>query len=152
MVVIKIILWIFGILALGAFAFLVGWFVPVLLELRRTIRKIRSMADEEINPLIAQVRELVEETRPKIDSIAQKIDALADEEIKPLTSNVKEITGTVNEEVAKVNGIVDTVSNMVSRTQEVVSLYQDKAVIPGIEMISLWDGIKKGASVLFRRE
>jgi uncharacterized protein YoxC len=140
-----------GILAV-AFAVLVGYLVPALLELRRTIRKIRSMADEEINPLIAQVRELVEETRPKIDSITQKIEAMADEEIKPLTSNVKEITGTVNEEVAKVSGIVDTVSDMVSRTQEVVSLYQDKAVIPAIEMISLWDGIKKGASVLFRRE
>ena len=47
---------------------------------------------------------------------------------------------------------MDTVSDMVSRTHEVVSLYQDKAVIPAIEMISLWDGIKKGASVLFGRE
>jgi len=147
--VIKIIL--LGILAV-AFAVLVGYLIPVLLELRRTIRKIRSTADEEINPLIAQVRELVEETRPKIDSITRKIEALADEDIKPLTSNVKEITGTVNEEVAKVNSIVDTVGDMVSRTHEVVSLYQDKAVIPAIEMISLWAGIKKGASVLFRRE
>ena len=140
-----------GILAV-AFAVLVGYLVPVLLELRRTIKKIRGMADEDISPLISQVQELVAETRPKIDSITQKIEAMTEDEIKPLTSNVKEITSTVNEEVAKVNSIVDTVSDMVSKTHEVVSLYQNKAVIPAIEMVSLWDGIKKGASVLFGRD
>jgi uncharacterized protein YoxC len=147
--VFTIVLSIINIVILGTIAVvsvvLVKRLAPVLRGLRRTV-------DEEINPFIAQVRGLVEETRPKIDSITQRVEAMADEEIKPLTSNVKEITGNVNEEVAKVSGIVDTVSDMVSRTHEVVSLYQDKAVIPAIEMISLWDGIKKGASVLFRRE
>ena len=87
---------ILGTLAVAS-AVLVVFLVPVLRELRKTIGKIRGMADEEINPLITQVRELIEETRPKIDSITQKIEAMADEEIKPLTSNVKEITGTVTE-------------------------------------------------------
>ena len=140
-----------GILAIASVV-LVRKLLPVLGEVQKAIQKVQKLADEEIGPLIAQVRELVEETRPKIDSITQKIETMTDEEIKPLTSNVKEITGTVNEEVAKISGIVDTVSDMVSRTHEVVSMYQDKAVIPAIEVISLWDGIKKGASVLFGRE
>lgn len=146
-----------GILAIVAVT-LVRKLLPVLGELQSTIEKIREMADGEIGPLIGQVRELVEETRPKIDSVTQKIEAMADEEIKPLANNMKEITATINEEVAKVNsivdnvgGMVDTVGDMVSKTHEVVSLYQDKAIIPAIEVISLWDGIKKGASVLFKR-
>ena len=131
---------------------LVIFLVPVLRELRRTLGKIQGMADEEINPLITQVRELVAETRPKIDSIVGKIESIAEDEIKPLTGNVREITATVNEEIAKVNCMMDTVSDMVSRTHDVVSLYQDKAVIPAIEIVSLWDGIKKGTSVLFKKE
>ncbi|MFC1719365.1 DUF948 domain-containing protein [Candidatus Poribacteria bacterium] len=142
---------ILGILAVAS-AVLVIFLAPALKELRRTLGKIQGMADEEINPLITQVRELVAETRPKIDSITQKIESMTEDEIKPMTNNVKEITATVNEEIAKVNGIVDTVGDMVSRTHDVVSLYQDKAVIPAIEMISLWDGIKKGVSVFLGRE
>ena len=142
---------ILGILAVAS-AVLVIFLVPVLRELRRTLGKIQGMADEEINPLINQVRELVAETRPKIDSITQKIEAMTEDEIKPMTSNVKEITDTVNNEIAKVNGIIDTVGDMVSKTHEVVSMYQDKAVVPAIEFISLWDGIKKGVSVFLGRE
>ena len=82
----------------------------------------------------------------------QKVESMTEDEIKPLTSNVKEITNTVNEEIAKVSGMVDTVGDMVSKTHEVVSLYQDKAVIPAIEAISAWDGIKKGISVFLGRE
>ena len=139
---------ILAILAVAS-AVLVIFLAPVLKELRKTTQRLRSMADEEIAPLIAQVRGLVEDTRPKIDSITQKIESMTDEEIRPLTGNVKEITATVNEEIAKVDGMVDTVGDMVSRTHEVVSMYQDKAVIPAIEIISIWDGIKKGVSVFF---
>jgi hypothetical protein len=35
---------------------------------------------------------------------------------------------------------------------EVVSLYQDKAFIPAIEAISIWDGIKTVISVFLGRE
>lgn len=140
---------ILGILAVAS-AVLVIFLVPVLKELRRTLGKAQKTTDEEINPLLTQVRELVAEARPKIDSITQKIESLTEDEIKPLMGNVNEITATVNEEVSKVNGIIDTVDDMVSKTHEVVSLYQDKAIIPAIEVISLWDGIKKGISVLFK--
>ena len=143
--VVKIILGISGSLALLAFVWLVIRLIPVLRELRGTAEKFQRMADEEISPLIAQVRELVEETRPKIDDITQKIASMTEDEIRPMTSNVKDITTTVN-------GIVGTVGDMVSRTHEVVSLYQNKAVIPAIEVISIWDGIRRGASVLFGRE
>ena len=49
-----------GILAVVS-VILVLFFVPVLRELRKTIGKVRGMADEEIAPLIAQVRDLVEQ-------------------------------------------------------------------------------------------
>lgn len=139
---------ILGILAVVSVVLLI-FLIPVLRELQKTIGKMRGMADEEIAPLIAQIRELVEETRPKIDGIAQRIESMTDEEIKPMAGNIKEITDTVNKEVAKIDRMVDTVGDMVSKTHEVVSMYQDKAVIPAIEVISLWDGIKKGASVFF---
>ena len=140
---------ILGILAVTSVALVIS-LVPVFKELRRTLGKVQKLADEEINPLLTQVRELVAENRPKLDSITQKIESLTEDEIKPLMGNVNEITATVNEEVSKVNDIVDTVGDMVSKTHEVVSLYQDKAIIPAIEVISLWDGIKKGISVLFK--
>ena len=139
-----------GILAIAAVV-LVRRIIPVIGELQKAVSKVHEMFDAELTSLLSQVRRLVEETRPKIDSITQKVESMADEEIIPLTSNIKEITATVNEEVTKVNGIVDTVSSMVTKTEKVVSLYQEKAVIPAIEMISLWDGIKKGASVLFKK-
>ena len=47
-----------GILAVAS-AVLVTFLVPVLRELRKTAGKIQNMADEEIKPLIGQVRELV---------------------------------------------------------------------------------------------
>ncbi len=140
---------ILGILAVASVT-LVIFLVPVLKELRKTLGKVQNLADEEINPLLTQVRELVAETRPKLDSLTQKIETLTEDEITPLVGNVNEITATVNEEVSKVNDIVDTVGDMVSKTHDVVSLYQDKAIIPAIEVISLWDGIKKGVSVLFK--
>jgi len=142
---------ILGILAVVSVVLLI-FLIPVLRELQKTIGKMRGMADEEIAPLIAQVRELVADTRPRIDSIAQKIESMTDEEIKPMAGNVKEITATVNEEVAKIDGMVNTVGDMVSKTHEVVSMYQDKAVIPAIEVISLWDGIKKGFLVFFGKK
>lgn len=142
---------ILGILAVASILIVI-FLIPVLRELRKTIEKMRGMADERISPLVGQVQGLIEETRPKIDSIAERIGSMTDEEIKPLAGNVKEITDQVNQQIAKVSGMVDTVENMVSRTHEVVSLYQDKAVIPAYEMISVWAGIKKGASVLFKRE
>ena len=142
---------ILGILAVVSVVLLI-FLIPVLRELQKTIGKIRGMADEEIAPLIAQVRDLVEETRPKIDGITQRIESMTDEELKPMAGNVKEITDTVNKEVAKIDGMVNTVGDMVSKTHEVVSMYQDKAVIPAIEVISLWDGIKTGASVLFGKK
>ena len=142
---------ILGILAVVSVVLLI-FLIPVLRELQKTIGKMRGMADEEIAPLIAQVRDLVEETRPKIDGITQRIEAMTDEEIRPMAGNVKEITDTINEEVAKVDGMVNTVGDMVSKTHEVVSMYQDKAVIPAIEMISIWNGIRKGVSVFFNKE
>jgi len=142
---------ILGIFAVAS-AVLTIFLVPVLREVRKTLAKVQEMAEAEINPLLAQVRELVAETRPKIDSITQKIDSMTENEIIPLTNNVKEITATVNKEVAKIDGIVDTVGEMVSKTHEIVSLYQDKAVIPAIEVVSLWDGVKKGAAALLKKK
>ena len=141
---------ILGILAVVSVVLLI-FLIPVLRELQKTIGKMRGMADEEIAPLIAQVRDLVEETRPKIDGITQRMESMTDEEIKPMAGNVREITDMVNKEVAKIDGMVNTIGDMVSRTHEVVSMYQDKAVVPAIEVISLWDGIKKGASVFFKK-
>ena len=86
---------ILAILALASVVLAI-FLAPVLRELRKTLGKVQKMADEEINPLMAQVRELVAETRPKIDSIVEKIESMADEEIKPMASNVNEITATVN--------------------------------------------------------
>ena len=74
---------ILGILAVVSVVLLI-FLIPVLRELRKTIGKMRGMADEEIAPLIAQVRDLVEETRPKIDGITQRIESMTDEEIKPM--------------------------------------------------------------------
>ena len=142
---------ILGLLAVASIVLAI-FLVPVLRELRRTVGRIDTMADEEISPLVAQVRELIKETGPKIDSIMQKVDSLTEEQIEPLANNVKEITGTVNTEIAKVNVIVDTVGDMVSRTHKVVSLYQDQASMPAIEIISLWHGIKQGATMLFRKK
>jgi uncharacterized protein YoxC len=142
---------ILGILAVASILIVI-FLIPVLRELRKTIEKMRGIADERISPLVGQVQGLIEETMPKIDSITQRIESMTDEEIKPLAGNVKEITDQVNQQVAKVSDMVDTVGNMVSRTHEVVSLYQDKAVIPAYEIISVWAGIKKGTSVLFKRE
>ncbi len=142
---------ILGILAVASILIVI-FLIPVLRELRKTVEKMRGIADEKISPLVGQVEGLIAETRPKIDSIAERIGSMTDEEIKPVCGNVREITDQVNQQIAKVSGMVDTVENMVSRTHEVVSLYQDKAVIPAYEMISVWAGIKKGASVLFKRE
>jgi uncharacterized protein YoxC len=142
---------ILGILAVASILIAI-FLIPVLRELRKTIEKIQGTVDTKISPLIDRAQSLVEETRPKIDNIAQRIESVADEEIKPLASNMKDITEQFNQQVAKVNDIVDVVVDMVSRTHEVVSLYQDKAVIPAYEIISVWAGIKKGASVLFKRE
>lgn len=140
-----------GILAIVSIA-LLTFLILVLREIRKAFGKIQKIADEEIAPLMAQVKGLVEETRPKINCIAQKIESMTDEEIRPMVGNIKGITATVNENVAKVDGMVDTVGDMVSKTHEVVSMYQDKAVIPAIEVISIWDGIRKGVSVFFSKK
>jgi len=140
-----------GILAIVSIALLI-FLVLVLREIRKAFGKIQNLADAEIAPLIAQVKGLVEETRPKINCIAQKIESMTDEEIKPMAGNIKQITATVNENVAKVDGMMDTVGDMVSKTHEVVSMYQEKAVVPAIEVISIWDGIRKGVSVFFNKE
>lgn len=161
-VLIVINLVILGVLAFASII-LVIFVVPLLSGLRKTSKTIQDMADNDISPLIGQVKELIEEMRPKINSITQKIDSLTEDEIKPLTSNVKDITANVNKIAASANenmvkvdamvdAVVDAVDDVVSKTQEVASLYQNKAVIPVIEMISIWDGIKKGFSVFFNRE
>lgn len=142
---------ILGILAVAS-TVLVIFIVPVLKELKKTLGQVQGMAEKEINPLISQVRELVAEARPKIDSITGIVESIAEDEIKPITQNVNEITATVNKEVAKVDAIVETVGDMVSKTHEVVSMYQDKAVVPAIEVVSLWDGIKKGVNVFLKKE
>jgi predicted PurR-regulated permease PerM len=139
-----------GILAMASII-LVLFIAPLISELRKTVKTVQTMADNGITPLIIQVKQLVEETRPKIDNITQKIDSLVEDEVKPLTDNLNEITTKINEDMAKVDLMVNTVNDMVSRTHEVVSLYQDKAVIPVIEAVSMWDGIKKGFSVFFKR-
>ncbi len=51
----------------------------------------------------------------------------------------------------KVNEMVDTVNDIVSKTRDIAAIYQNKAIIPAIEMVSIWAGIKKGASALFRK-
>jgi hypothetical protein len=48
--------------------------------------------------------------------------------------------------------IVDAVDDMAKKTHKVVYLYQQKAVIPTIEIISILGGVKKGICALFRKK
>ncbi len=156
--------------------FLIIYVVALLLELRNTIKTVRT----QIIPVIHQVKETLDELRPKANDVITKIGIIAEEDIKPLAHSVKDITGkvnesmnvvnvmvndvsemvsqtkeivtnTVDENMAKFDVIVDAVEDMVERTHEVVTLYQQKAVIPAYEVISLWAGIKKGFITLFKR-
>jgi len=157
-------------------AFLIVYFISLLLELRKTIETIRK----EAIPAVSQIRDAIIEIKPKVTDIVGKVNLIVHEDVKPIVDSMRDIAGkfnddmvkvnsmfddaretvsktkeivlvTVDENMSKVDNMVDAVNDMVSKTHEVVSIYQNEAVIPAIEVISLWSGITKGVSTFFKR-
>ena len=152
-----------GVLLLALTA-LVGYFCAALGSIRNsldsirnTLRSTENLIDQEVTTLVRDVDQAVKEVNRQLPQILENvseitasIQEISREEIQPTAHNIQQMTDTVNQNLAKLDRLVNAVVDFSQQTVNRAGYYRDQLSIPITEILSAWEGFKRGFEVFSR--
>ena len=141
-----------------ALCILVGYVCATLGSIRNSLESIRNtlttttgVIDREMTTLLREVNQTVSEVNTKlpeilgnIERITASIDEINRAEIQSTANNIREMTETVNRNLAKLDRIVNIAADFSDETVRRVRYYRDQLTMPIGDIISAWEGFKRG--------
>ena len=126
-------------------------------NIQNTMKSTEGLIDTEVTTLIRDVNHIVTEVKNELPELLENLNGIAASvremskaEIRPTARNIQQMTETINQNVAKLDELVNVVVDFSQQTVKRARYYRDQFSTPITDIISAWEGFKRGFEVFSR--
>ena len=126
-------------------------------SIRDTLKSTESLVDKEVTAVIREVDQSFKEVNKELPQILKNVNGItaslqeiSEVEIQPTAHNIRQMTETVNQNLTKLDELINNMVDFSEQTVRRVEYYRDQLTVPITEIISVWEGFKRGCEVFNR--